>query len=382
MLKSNKTEAAHIEFTSRCNLRCVFCRVSQADYLGIDLPREILKNVIEDLRKRKINIVCVSGHGETTIYKDWYLYCNELIKIGIPLHIISNFAKKLSDDELKTLSRFKSIEISCDTADPDLFSKLRRGARLENLITNIENLRATGEKNNRKLPNISFSCVVSDRNIFDLKNYVAFGIKLEVNHFNFCNLTKYPNIEGGINVNHITEMSLDSMKKARSILTETFAFLQKSGIEYHFQQGLIDTLEEKIQTLISGPRQNDALLKYSPLEETQDLKNSIAHRYSSKRGQSQTRDCLDPWSFFLIQSNRDVLPCCWHPPIGSISKGQSLDGILNNQQIQILRKRLLTGDIPLDCFQCPSKGWTSTADLKKRVEQYLYYKDFREFFFP
>lgn len=382
MLKSNKTKVAHIELTSRCNLRCVFCAVSQSYYRGIDLPGEVLKNVIEVIRKRKVNIVCVSGHGETTIYKDWHLYCNELIKIGIPLHIISNFAKKLSKDELETLSRFKSIEISCDTADPELFRKLRRGARLENLMANLENLHVTGEKNNRKLPTISFSCVVSDLNIFDLKNYVDFALKLGIKYFNFCNLTKYPDIDDGINANHISEMPLDAMKKAYSILTDTFAFLEESGIDYDYQKGLIDTLKEKIQIFTPASTQNEAFVKYRPLEETQKLEKSKAHRYSSRRSGSQTRDCLDPWSFFLIQSNREVLPCCGgHPSIGSISKGQSLDIILNNQQIQILRKRLLTGDIPLDCLQCPSKGWTSTAKLKKRVTKYLYYIKIEKFFF-
>ena len=116
MLKSGDTDVAHIEFTSRCNLRCVFCAASQPHYEGVDLSRDMLELVVEDLKRRKIKLVCVSGHGETTIYKDWHLYCNELIESGRLLHIISNFAKPLSSDELETLSRFHSVEISCDTA--------------------------------------------------------------------------------------------------------------------------------------------------------------------------------------------------------------------------------------------------------------------------
>jgi MoaA/NifB/PqqE/SkfB family radical SAM enzyme len=340
-----------------------------------------LTQVIEDLKKRKIAIVCVSGHGETTIYKDWHLYCNELIKNGIPLHIISNFAKRLSEVELETLSKFKSIEISCDTVDPELFRKIRRGARFENVMANLENLFAIGKKNNRKLPTISFSCVVSDLNIFDLKNYVDFALRHGVKCFNFCNLTKYPDIDDGINANHISEMPLDAMKKAYSILTDTFAFLEKSGIEYDYQKGLTDTLEEKIQVSDPAVAPNEAIEKNHHVEETQKPDKSKAQKYSSRKVGSQTRDCLDPWSFFLVQSNRDVHPCCWHSSIGSISESQSLNKILNNQQIQILRRRLLTGDIPLDCLQCPSKGWTSTAKLKERVIKYLENSKIEKFFF-
>jgi MoaA/NifB/PqqE/SkfB family radical SAM enzyme len=380
MLKSKKTEVAHVEFTSRCNLRCVFCCVSQTHYLGVDLPGELLKQVIEDLKRRKITIVCVSGHGETTLYKDWHLYCNDLIRSGISLHIISNFAKKFSEDELETLSKFKSIEISCDTVDPELFGKIRRGARFGNLMTNLENLKATGKKNKRKMPTISFSCVVSDLNIFGLKNYVDFAIKHGIKCFNFCNLTKYPDIDGGINANHISEMPLDDMKKAYSILTDTFAFLEKSRIEYKCQKGLIDTLKEELQMFSPDSTHDETCAIQPPLEETQKCEESNAHKYSSRRGEFQTRDCLDPWSFFLIKSDRDVLPCCWHPPIGTITEGKSLEEILNNTSIQILRKRLLTGDLPLDCIQCPSKGWTSTGELKKRVTKYLYDKQLGKLF--
>ncbi len=371
MLKSDRTDIAHLEFTSRCNLRCVFCAASQPYYKGIDLSGEMLKMVVDDLKKRKTRLVCVSGHGETTIYKDWHLYCNELIKSGILLHIISNFAKALSDDELETLSKFHSIEISCDTSDHDLFKRLRREAKLENLIANLEKLQKIGQKNRGKLPKISFSCVVSDKNVFGLKKFVDFGIQKGVEHFNFCNLVKYPSVEDGMEVNHVTEMPLDAMKKAYSILTEIFAFLESSGVEYHIQQGLMDSVREKIRQLDSDGKHDDSHPTPGSSEETQEKKNQKPKKYSSKREPSQTRDCLDPWSFFLVQSSRNVCPCCWHQPIGSVSKGQSMNEILDNLQIRRLRKSLLTGDLSPDCLQCPSRGWTSTEDLKRKVAFYL-----------
>lgn len=371
MLKSNRTQIAHIELTSKCNLRCVFCVASQPYYKGMDLPREMLEIVIEDLKKRKSRLVCVSGHGETTIYKDWHLFCNELIEDGIRLHIISNFAKKLSNDELETLSKFRSVEISCDTADPELFKKLRRGAELENLITNLENLIKLREKGRRKLPRISFSCVVSNQNILGLKSYIDFGIRYGVDHFNFCNLTKYPPVKDGIEVDHVTEMPLDDMKKALSILIGVFEFLENSGLEFHVQQGLMDSLREKIQQLDGDQDQSGSPPQANQPEEDQDLKNHEPKKYSSARGPLKTRDCLDPWSFFLVQSSGNVLPCCWHPPIGSISRGQPLNELLNNLQIRRLRKGLLTGYLSQECLQCPSRGWTSTEDLKRKVAFFL-----------
>ena len=135
-LVSPRTRVVHIEFTSRCNLRCVYCAASQPTYKGIDLDVKTIDSAIEALKKREIKVLSVNGHGETTLYKNWHLYCNKMLDAGIQLHIISNFAKEFSQDEIQTLSRFKSIEISCDTNDPELLKKLRRGIDLQTLGLN------------------------------------------------------------------------------------------------------------------------------------------------------------------------------------------------------------------------------------------------------
>ncbi len=382
LLESPSTKVAHIEFTSRCNLRCVFCYASQPEYKGMDLDVETIENVIEALKTRNPKVVSVNGHGETTIYKDWHLYCNKMLNAGMPLHIISNFAKEFSYEELKTLSRFKSIEISCDTSDPKSFKKLRRGADLKTLCLNILRLRSIKIKEALKSPTISFSCVVSDQNVLNLMDYVAFGKALGVTHFNFCNLTKYPDLVHTLNPNHITEMPVELLHEAEASLTETFEFLQQSNIEFHFQQGLMDSLKEKIQRLNAVPAQNNSTVKETEVEESEiqrepenvesdEIEEPGPHRYSSIRQEAQTRDCLDPWEFVQVQANKDVLPCCWHQPIYSLGKGQSLSEVFNNTRIKELRREILTGNLSPDCMNCPSKGWTTIDKLKKKVWHYL-----------
>lgn len=361
-LISPRTRVVHIEFTSRCNLSCIFCASSQSGYKGMDIDVETIKNTIQVLKKRKVKIVSVNGHGETTIYKNWHLYCNEILDMGIPVHIISNFAKEFSKEELQTLSRFKTIEISCDTNDPELLKKLRRGIDLKILCINISRLKETALNEKRRLPSISFSCVVSDLNVFHLPDYVVFGKALGVTHFNFCNLTKYPDLNNTLNANHITEMPVELLPKVKATLDKTFEFLQNSHIEYHFQQGLLDSLNQKIEELNSLPLDkglNPGINKLGP------------HWYSSARKGLQTRYCLDPWDFILLQSNKDVLPCCVHPPIHSLGKHQSLSDSFNSTQIKDLRRRLLTGNLSPYCLNCPVKGWTSIRNLRKKVWNYL-----------
>ncbi|MCP5048595.1 MAG: radical SAM protein [bacterium] len=370
LLESPRTKIAHIEFTSRCNLRCVFCAVSQPDYNGSDIDPETMEDIISSLKSRYVNVVSVNGHGETTIYKNWHRHCNKMLDAGMPLHVISNFSKELSHDELKTLSKFKSIEISCDSNDPKLFKQLRRGADLRTLCLNIIRLRAIAAGNGQPPPGISFSCVVSDQNVLDLMEYVIFGKTLGVTHFNFCNLTKYPEIPGALNPNHITEMPRKQLEKARDTLTRVFQFLHRSHIKFHFQQGLLDSLNEKIRRIHAPAPPVSQNPAHAAAGKTLPHPHHY-QRYSSTRPALQTRDCLDPWQFVLVRADKNVLPCCWHSPIGSLGGGQSLAGVFNNTPNKELRNHLLSGDLSPDCSNCPSRGWTTTETLKEKVWHYL-----------
>ncbi len=361
LLESPRTNVAHVEFTSKCNIRCVYCPSSHPQYQNIDMDIETLESVTEALKKRGAKIVCVNGGGETTIYKDWHRYCNKLLDEGLSLVITSNFAKEFSAEEIHTLSQFKSIEISCDTSDPVLFKKLRRGNNLQTLCANISRLKAAAAEKKLPLPVLSFSCVVSDQNIFQLPDLVAFGKQLGISHFNFCNLIKYPDLKEAINPQHITEMPPGLLLKAKESLVETFKLLRDSGIKYHVQQGLLDSLEHKIQA-INAP---------APTPPSPQVPN-VPLRYSSPQKEGQTRNCLDPWEFVMIRANAEVLPCCGHAPVYTLGKRQSLLEVFNNIPMQTLRRQLLTGDLPIDCINCTRMGWTSTHNLQKRVQEFLY----------
>ncbi len=361
MLHSHHLNAVHIEFTSRCNLRCVFCYASQPEYEGVDLDATTLENVIAELIRMRIDVISINGHGETTIFPDWHRHARKLLDAGKALHITSNFAKHLSEDEVRTLADFKSIEISCDSADPELFSRLRRGADLETVLENLSRVKQAVPGKHR-FPDFSFSCVVSDANVFHLQALAELGKAMGVRHFNFCNLTRYPDVAGAFNVNHISEMDPASMIAARNAIRSTCAFLDRSGIEFQIQAGLLDALEEKIEQKTRAERQTE------PLRRAPEAPG--VHRYTTRRQQGLTRNCLDPWSFLLINSRREVLPCCWHHPVGHLGFGQSLRGILNGTQMRILRQQLLTGELPLDCRECPTRGWISPESLQKRVNRY------------
>lgn len=377
LLRSNRTKIIHIEFTSHCNLRCAFCNVSQPGYKGYQIKKETVEHIIDSIRNRHPKVICVNGHGETTIYKDWHLYCRRMLDMGYDLQIISNFAKKFNDDELRTFSRFKCIEISCDTTDPSLFRELRRGGELSVIMENLKRLQAISAKKSGRKVEISFSCVVSDQTVFGLKDLAAFGKSLGVENFNFCNLVKYPQLADTIPFDHVTEMSLEEMERARTTIHETFRFLKESKIKYSFQQGLLDSLEEKIASLqqpISSEPEMQEKGEAKAGDSPPEASPSHPVRYSGTIHNTETRDCLDPWSFVLVQADGDIRPCCWHHPYTYKKKGiTQFNDFINGNLIRELRLGLLTGNLPPECRDCPSRGLTTIDDLRKKVIRYLYF---------
>jgi radical SAM protein with 4Fe4S-binding SPASM domain len=92
--------------------------------------------------------------------------------------------------------------------------------------------------------------------------------------------------------------------------------------------------------------------------------------YAAALGEGETRDCIDPWSFILVEAAGAVKPCCWHAPVGSIEQAP-LQEILASEASQTLRARLLTGQLDEECLRCPARGVIAKDALLERVQAYL-----------
>ncbi len=378
LLESPVINVVNIEFTSRCNLKCVYCAVSQPGYESADLDPKTLEILIESLKDSNVRVVNVNGHGETTIYKNWHLYCKKMLDMGLRLHITSNFAREFSHEELKALSEFETITASCDTSDPELHKKLRRGADLRTLCLNIIKIREMALRDNRQPPQFAFNCVVSDQNVSGLMDYVVFARVLGIKNINFCSMKKYPDVKGSLNPVHISEMPIDLLSGVKETLNKSILFLKRSGISCQMQLGLLDSLEQKIEnpgkTKTVVTEETGSLVEHEERERiaAEPVKKDNQPASSSATKVSRTRDCLDPWSFIMVRANKEVIPCCWYQSLHSSGIHRSLFDVFNNTKARELRRRLLTGDLPPDCMDCTGRKWTSTDNLKKKVWNYVH----------
>lgn len=75
-----------------------------------------------------------------------------------------------------------------------------------------------------------------------------------------------------------------------------------------------------------------------------------------------TRHCLDPWFNNLLNAERGIQPCCWHPAVDTLPVGGSLNKVLNGPGMRAIRRQLLTGQLNEHCRQCPVRPLT-TPDI-------------------
>src|SRR5438552_3550832 len=113
MLVAVPVREVRLSLTTRCNLRCVYCAVSQSNYLAMDMPADVLRQataaILSIAGDHRLRAVHVNGHGETTLVSGWVHICKALLDEKIPLTITSNLAKVFSADELVVLSQMEAI---------------------------------------------------------------------------------------------------------------------------------------------------------------------------------------------------------------------------------------------------------------------------------
>src|SRR5438094_849391 len=138
LLVSLPAREVRLSLTTRCNLRCVYCAVSQSTYQGTDMTTDMAHQataaILSIARDHRLRAVHVNGHGETTFVQGWVDVCRPLLDENLPLMIITNLAKVFSTEELELLGQMDSIAVSVDTADPELLRRLRRKVDLNRII--------------------------------------------------------------------------------------------------------------------------------------------------------------------------------------------------------------------------------------------------------
>ncbi|MGZ7079434.1 MAG: radical SAM/SPASM domain-containing protein [Thermoanaerobaculia bacterium] len=356
LVSSRKTDTVFLELTSRCNLRCVYCAVSQPTYRGIDLALDGFDNFLEQMRDRGVRLITMNGHGESTIIKDWEVYSDRLADAGFRLHITTNMAKRLTPAEIAVLSRFERILVSLDTVDPKLVAELRRGANIETIFANIAAVQQFAAAR-RRSQQIGISCTVGDISATSILEMVEAFLARDITMFRFGDLAEYERLEGVTWMRHLSTLSPERLSEVSVHFRRALARIEEEGGSFEIDAPLVSLLfrdqHSSVELAERDTRLGDKTVHYVDGDAT------------------QTRDCLDPWRIAFVQADASVRPCCFFEEKLGTLMTHSLEEVVEGEEFRKLRREMLSGDLRPNCRSCSARPLIDREAFQRKVEAYL-----------
>jgi MoaA/NifB/PqqE/SkfB family radical SAM enzyme len=351
----NGTMILGIDFTSRCNLRCIYCFQSQApDYfykdtagtVSIDIDENMVSKIVELAMALKVGSFLVGFAGETLIVDQWQSFLSRLIETGIPVQLTTNLSMILDADDAAILAKCAEINVSVDVIDLKLARKIRRKSDTRTMIYNIMLIKSASLMAQLSTPTIKLYAVVSDKIIPELKKLFAFAVTAGIPEVLLMGLdTDYikefqPKL-GEVEIADPASLEGARREEAISAMTEALLFAERNGLRIVKNEGMERLFHDAGK--IGRP------------------------------GDGWTKDCLQPWMQPMIKANGGVEPCCHgFGEVGQLSAQQSFVDAFNTQKMFELREGLLSGNLPRLCANCSIPSWIRTQDfahsLVRRLE--------------
>jgi MoaA/NifB/PqqE/SkfB family radical SAM enzyme len=336
-----------IDFTSRCNLRCVYCFQSQAPNfyykdavspaMSIDMDENAISKIVDLATTLKVGCILVGFAGETLIVDRWQDFLSSLIQTGIPVQLTTNLSMILEANDAAILARCAEINVSIDVIDLKLARKIRRKSDTRTMIYNIMLIKSASRIYGLRTPKIKLYTVVSDKVIPQLKNLFAFAATAGIPEVLLMGLdTAYvkefkPKM-GDIEIADPGSLSGSMREDAISVITEALAFAEKNNVRVGKNEGI-----EKLFQHANDPQSTET---------------------------GWTKDCLQPWMQPMIKANGGVEPCCQgYGEVGRLSGGQSFVDAFNTERMFELREGLLSGNLPPLCATCSIPSRISKDDF-------------------
>jgi MoaA/NifB/PqqE/SkfB family radical SAM enzyme len=292
---------AHLEVTTKCNLKCKMCEHSFDMLIKPDLDFSAFQKIIGELPYLK-NLI-LQGLGEPLLNPDLFRMIAAAKQRGIRTGFTTNgtllnpeLSQKIIDSKLDWLY------ISLDALDKGIFEEIRRGAYFEITKSNIENFfKLKGKKN----PETNFWTLLMKENINEIPKVIAFAEELGMEKVVIQSLHNWGHEHFAEEINKISDIS-----KAEF---ENLVFEIKK-------------VKRTVRVEINQP--------------------------------GHTQKCNWPWRALYISADGFATPCCMQgsdPAVinfGNLLE-QGADKIINNEAYCSFRKDLRTG-LPKVCRGCPA----------------------------
>ncbi|MGE4385216.1 MAG: radical SAM protein [Endomicrobiaceae bacterium] len=332
-----------VMLTNKCNLKCPMCAtVHQSNHWEISdiFKRYILENL------PNLELVTWQG-GEVFLYKDFENIFTEASKNkNLKQIIITNgllIDSKWSN--LLSLANHLDLTVSIDSIEKEIYEKLRFGAKFEQLLLNLGNIKSSRIKNNSNIT-LTMRTTVSDENIYTLDKIVDFAAE-----YNFNVLIWSPLSVDGLDGRDGRKYDFNG--KSLKILEEINAVRQKA-LQKAFDNNIkvLDWLPEinLTEKQVSESAGNQYEKNTEPEIITDDI---VTENKISGDDCVKIPLCFRPWKQLATTVNGDIKPeCMCLKEIDNIHKCEDYNAAWNNPQMQQYRSKLAAFKQDWCCDSC------------------------------
>lgn len=176
-----------VELTRGCNLICPMCRSSKISFKDKTMNLSTFDK-IKPLFKY-CEIVDLRGWGESLILPNIQYFIESALDYSVKLRFVTNLSFK-NDRILDLLAKHDSIiDVSLDSASPEILKKVRGGANLNQIISNLEFLTRSYNKYNANNDNLSIITTLQKDTIDGLPSLVELAYKVNIHNIRLFSIT-------------------------------------------------------------------------------------------------------------------------------------------------------------------------------------------------
>lgn len=314
-----------VEITSHCNLKCGSCPLtsgSTASSASLGHISESTWNRVLEMASQVKDVV-ISGFGEPFIHPSCVSLIRKLDARGVRVSLSTNGTLLSASlcEQLVAIPHLTHINVSLDSADPEVYERVRRG-KLDRALEGLRRLMTAIDDPWR----VTASSVITAESAPTLRLLPPLLGEIGVRRLVLQSLAAFsPTLEAEDVADD------DLLRREVASLRETAA---RHMVEIHFSQP--ERFEEKAQPPAAAG---------APVPKP-DLSDPAV-----------TRQCGLPWEVPFIDKDGRVFPCCLassHPgaELGDLRQ-ESLEKVWNGDRYQEFRHRLLqNAPLPDVCRGC------------------------------
>ena len=165
---------ARLYLTFRCNSRCGYCNVWQDPVFDghQELTADGLRRCLDELAELGVTYLDITG-GEPSLHRELVTAVRHARDLGMTVELTTN-AIRFAPQAAEILPLVSTLNISLDTLSAERYHRIRGTDTLYRTLTLVEKLRADGADNTKLI------CVVTDQNVAELEDVVAYAQQHEV----------------------------------------------------------------------------------------------------------------------------------------------------------------------------------------------------------